>query len=490
MSPSVDNNQLLQDFLENIKEGRDNPLIFAQEILGLRLHQGQIEWLYQTHHRKKNILVPGNRFGKTFITAVKHIWKLYYKIGLEAELSVMRKAKFRTLNLAAHSEQAKIGADYIKKILRSEFVYWYDGKWQTNECKIRDFLPEDGIVENPNHVFTFNNGSQYVARTIGDDRGGAVQGGAFHYISYDECCRSYRLEDEIEPDLLPRLIDTDGDLDLLSTPDKDSPSLQYYYELCEMGKEGIDGWYTQEGSTAENTFIPPESHRRAKENITDPQTAAQVLSGNFVFSGGRMFSGAAIKGIWRDITWEKLPVTMLSLPEVYGRAPGGRVVWAWDFARSESGDATVGYAIDYSAVPYQIVCAVRIQGVPITTQVMDIKTLVAYYSARLSIDSNSLGGQIIMDLLQGARPEAFDFKGQTKGEMLFFLKKVLEDKKLVAPLPTMRNTLYYLRRELGAYKEDDKKLKTDCVMALGIGIYLIESRPPTRMKPIKMFKRI
>lgn len=481
-----------EEFLRDIQEGKESPVVFAEKILGLKLHAGQVRWLEETlrPNRKKNILVPGNRFGKTFITAVKHIWMDFYKIGLTADVLTMRRAKYRTINLAAHSEQAKIGANYIKQILSSSFVYWYEGRWVVNKCRIEGFLPPDGIVESPNHVYTFNNGSQYISRTISDDRGGAVQGGACHYMSYDECCRSMRLEDEIEPDLLPRLIDTDGSLDLLSTPDKDSTSLQYYYELCEMGKEGIDGWYTQEGSTEENTFIPPASHARAQQNITDPQVRSQVLSGNFVFSGGRMFSGASIKNIWQDITWAELPLTMLSVGKVYGKQSASKVVWGWDFARSESGDATVGYAVDSSRLPYEIVCGVRMQGVPVTTQVRDIQTLVQYYSGRLGIDSSSMGGAFLLDLLAGMHPEGFDFKGKLKGEMLFLLKKALDDGKIIGPKPTMENTLYYLRRELGAYKEEDKKLKTDTVMALGIAIYLITASPPARMRPIKMFRRM
>lgn len=437
----------------------------------------------------KDFIVTHN----TFITAVKHIWMCYYKIGITADTSTVKGAVYRTLNLAAHSEQARIEAQYIKNILSSNFVFNFDEQWLVNKCKIGDFLPADGIVESPNYVFAFKNGSAHISRTIGDDRGGAVQGGSYFFISYDECCRSYRLEDEIEPDILPRLIDTNGSLDLLSTPDKDSPSLQYYYELCEMGKDLRDGWFTKEGALSENAFITKDALKRAGENITDPQVRAQVLSGQFVFSGGRMFSGQAIRSIW-DVNqkWETLPIILLSKnyqigkPIVYGH----KYILCADFARSESGDATAAYVLDYSLNPYEIVSGYRVTGMPISTQLQDIRILKQYYNARLIIDTNSLGGSIIRDLLSAERPESFDFKAKQKGEMLFILKKVLDDKRLKAPIPSVENTLQILRRELGAYKEDDARLSTDTVMALGIGCWAIESAPPARKTPIRMFKRI
>ena len=463
--------------------------------MGLYLHQGQKNWLSETTkpENKKNILVPSNRWGKTLITAVKHIWMCYYKIGIEADSKTVKGALYRTLNLAAHSEQARIEAQYIKNILQSNFVFYFEGKWLVNKCKIGDFLPPDGIVESPNYVFSFKNGSAHISRTVGDDRGGAIQGGSYFFISYDECCRSYRLEDEIEPDILPRLIDTNGTLDLLSTPDKDSPSLQYYYELCEMGKDRRDGWYTKEGALSENAFIPKDALKRAEENITDPQVRAQVLSGQFVFSGGRMFSGQSIRNIWNiEQKWDTLPLRLLSINYQTGKLynPAHRYILAGDFARSESGDATVAYVLDYSLNPYEIVSGYRVTGMPITTQLQDIRILRQYYNARLIIDTNSLGGSIIRDLLSSERPESFDFKAKRKGEMLFILKKVLDDGRIKAPKPSGENTLQVLRRELGAYKEDDARLKTDTVMALGMGLYAVESLPPARKIPIKMFRRI
>lgn len=483
-------------YLSVIHEGRSDPIVFATKVLGMQVHEGQMTWLTETcmvPNRKKNILVPGNRFGKTLITAIKHLWKCFYKIGIQSgESRVVISAAYRTLNLASHSEQAKACAEYIKKIIKGEFTYYDGEKWVTNTCTIPDFLPEQGISDSPYANYRFANGSVFSSRTIGDDRGGSVQGMAYAFISYDECARSHRLEDEIEPDILPRLIDLDGDLDLLSTPDKDSPSLQYYYELCELGKERIDGWYTQEGSREENTFISKRAHERADENITDTEVRTQVKEGKFVFSGGRMFSGEKIRKIWNpDILWEPLPLTLLIANVLNGKKKedGKQYIIGVDFARSESGDATVAKVLDCTQSPYEIVSVYRVTGVPIQTQMQDIRTIKAYYGGRLVIDGNGLGGKIIGDLLSSERPESFDFKGKQKEEMLFLLKKAIDEERLRAPKPTVANNLQHLRRELGAYKEEDAKLKTDSVMALGMAIWLADAVPPARISPIKLFQR-
>jgi len=514
--------KVLGEFLEEIKMGEKDPVYFAEHILGIHLHEGQKLWLWvttQTQKEKawrvgrrlnnwksrawfdlmwairklKNILVPGNRFGKTFVTGVKHLYYNYYKIGAGGNSETIKKAQYQTLNLASHSEQANAMPKMMKRILRSELVFLWEGKWVTNKCKIPDFLPEDGIAESPIWRFKFSNGATFLSRTSGDDRAGAIQGAFQNYISYDECCRSHKLEEEIEPDILPRLYDMSGPLDLLSTPDKDSPSLQYYYELCEMGKEGEMGWYTQEGKTTDNIFIAEKSHQLGQESITDPETRKQVISGSFVFSGGRMFSGFAIKEMWdKEMIWEKLPITLLAVNDVFGRVPvmDHKYESGWDFARSESGDATVGFILDRTTLPYEIVCAYRVQGIPITTQLQDLKTLKNYYNARAVIDSNGLGGKIIEELLASVKPIGFDFKATEKGEMLFLLKKAIDERKIKAPIPTLENTLHYLRRELGAYKEEDKKLQTDSVMSLGMTIYIVDRVPPTRIRPIKMFRRL
>ena len=104
-----------KEFLELVKKGRHDPVFFAENLLDVRLHDGQKLWLWFTTNtqdekacelgikmgrwkdraefeeiieklprRMKNILVPSNRWGKTLVTSgVKHLWYNYYKIGVK-----------------------------------------------------------------------------------------------------------------------------------------------------------------------------------------------------------------------------------------------------------------------------------------------------------------------------------------------------------------------------------------------------------------------
>ena len=49
---------------------RTDPVYFARHILGLPLHSGQIQWI-RNSTKKVNILRPGNRWGKSFVQAIK-----------------------------------------------------------------------------------------------------------------------------------------------------------------------------------------------------------------------------------------------------------------------------------------------------------------------------------------------------------------------------------------------------------------------------------
>ena len=100
-----------QAFLVHVRAGRKDPVYFAEKMLGVSLHPKQKVWLWLTsrtqfekayelglslklwdgpaafekfksHPFQKNILVPSNRWGKTLVTSVKHLWYNYYKIGV------------------------------------------------------------------------------------------------------------------------------------------------------------------------------------------------------------------------------------------------------------------------------------------------------------------------------------------------------------------------------------------------------------------------
>ena len=119
-----------------VRKCKTDPVAFAEELLGIELHDGQKLWLWMTtrtqkekafeiglkmhdEQRKlwasreefdalilllpdmlKNILVPSNRWGKTLVTSVKHLWYNYYKIGVRGTAEHVASTRCGTLNLS------------------------------------------------------------------------------------------------------------------------------------------------------------------------------------------------------------------------------------------------------------------------------------------------------------------------------------------------------------------------------------------------------
>ena len=55
-----------------------DPVFFARQMLGVELHDGQRHWLERAVQRE-NVLVTGNRWGKSFVSAVKLIHHAIYR---------------------------------------------------------------------------------------------------------------------------------------------------------------------------------------------------------------------------------------------------------------------------------------------------------------------------------------------------------------------------------------------------------------------------
>src|SRR5882724_9547707 len=105
-----------------VERGRWDKAFFAERFLGMPLHAGQVEWLEKSI-AKTNVLVPGNRWGKSAITAIKHIHKCFYKIGVGmGNMNAWSKSSYTTVNLSPHSDTTRPVFDAIVEILTSSFV--------------------------------------------------------------------------------------------------------------------------------------------------------------------------------------------------------------------------------------------------------------------------------------------------------------------------------------------------------------------------------
>ncbi len=213
----VGTNQLAKD----IARGRKDPVFFGEHFLGLQFHSRQKIWLWTTtktqikaaynlakeeniplpklellleHDFLKNILAPGNRFGKTLVTSIKHVWYNFYKIGCSGPPEYVKDIRYATLNISPHSMQVDAAYRYIVDIFSDKFIYEWEGKKVRNICKIKSFLVDHKQIK---REIVFANNSMIKGVPTGEDQASSLAGTQFFYISYDEAPQCYSEDTDV-----------------------------------------------------------------------------------------------------------------------------------------------------------------------------------------------------------------------------------------------------------------------------------------------------
>lgn len=523
-----------REFLDKVKTGKTDPVYFAEKLLGIELHDGQKLWLWMTTGTQKekayemglrlhddtrklwsnremfdeifrknpeflkNILVPSNRWGKTLVTSVKHLWYNFYKIGVRGDAEHKQHTRCGTLNLSPHSNQAQAGYEYILDILFSKFTYTILENGvpvsKVNKCIIPDFYVSDNSQK---RIIHFKNGTSYKAVPTGEDQASSLAGWPYLYISYDECAQSLHLKAELPAKIMSRLIDFGGPLDLVSTPEVDKPSHQYFFHISKLGLKADDGWWTLVGRLADNIFLGDKEKNQTIQSIrtTDPVKYRQVVYGEFVTTGKKMFDAIVIERLWDEFTPR--------IPEHEHQY----LIWA-DWGFSDTGDPTVFYVIDYTPFKlpngeivknrYRVVYRESIKGGSPFLVLARARELQRHWNGGVfGHDSSAMGGVMIKKMLSDLQMQrVVDFNGTgDKSDMLFCLIVVLSanraavvdaEGKVKENNPDFgRLRAYYipeLEEQLGNYQYNpdkgvsDKNLEQDEVMCLGMAIWWLERK--------------
>ncbi|MEX2052956.1 MAG: hypothetical protein WD898_01875 [Candidatus Paceibacterota bacterium] len=508
------------ELLEAEMRGRDDVVFFSEELLGVPLNDYQKKWLTRTTTPRSkwverfneaiedisgflfgsNISSIGNQSGKTVGIAIKHIWFNKYKIGMELDEKMITMAHYATLNISPHSRQTKACYQHVKDILSGQFIIDEEGKKRLNVLSplMRDFLTGDNV--NLGELRFANKSIMYSVPT-GADQASSLAGAQFGYISYDECSQSLHLKEELGAKILSRLIKYGVCLDLIATPEVDSPSHQYYLHIVRMGIKGIQGWWalTNMGMD-DNRFIPKEQRERAKASLlaTDKKKYRQVLKGEFITSGKRFFDANEIENLWR------------LTGKIHCR-PHHKYLLIADWGMSDTGDKSVFIILDYTSFHIDgridLVNHEEIQGGSPQMQFSLLRTLYEQYTwydedgitAHFPIfvmDAEALGGVVIKKLLVALRPRAFDIDKdvaliETKNAMSKgrdYVESEVDGAILERNPDYGILRSYYideLNEQLGSYHLEDKKLETDYVMALMMGVsYILKKMPKTDAKKI------
>lgn len=430
------------------------------------------------------MLTCSNRWGKSTLIACLHLWHLFYKIGIPGgDAEAWEKADYRTANIAPHSALTEPVFKTIDAIMTSRFTYMKDGKTVTNDCLIQWFYLPDRTLNTPPYKQFFANNSYIEHRSLGADQGDSLQGKPYGTITYDEGFRSDHLQNEIDDAVLPRLADWQGALHILSTPSQSSHSTLYAYHLYQDGLIGVNKTYTQEGSLRQNTFFSEEQIAAQYDLYKDNPLKEQVLEGKFIFGGDTIFPVADI---------EAACTTKLN----DGVRPQDGHKYAVGIDTAIGKDEMVYLVLDITEKPYQLVWIEAVKGNSRSPQM--------HQNALLNLIDNYRQGSNIEILLETWNGESARFyqdmpphiqaitrcygawqpnKLRTdndnpnskksspikKADLLVALQKALANKSLKIP----RNNVKLLE-QLQQYREDDKKLQTDRVIALALATWLAD----------------
>lgn len=514
----ADSKRRFLELLKAEKRGREDIIYFSEQLLGVPLNEYQKRWLSRTTTPRSkwmerfgeviddiggflfgsNISAIGNQSGKTVGIAIKHIWFNKYKIGMELDEKLINTAHYATLNISPHSRQTKACYQHVEDILNEKFIIDEEGKKRLNVLSplMREFLVGSNVNLGEHR---FSNKSVMYSVPTGADQASSLAGAQFGYISYDECSQSLHLKEELGAKILSRLIKYGVCLDLIATPEVDSPSHQYYLHIVRLGQKGKDGWWALTGmGMDDNKFIPKEQKERAKASLlaTDKKKYRQVVKGEFVTSGKRFFDPAEIENLWK----------------LGGRIHcinGGKYLLVADWGMADTGDKSVFMVFDYTDYAIsgriKLVNHEEIQGGSPQMQFSLLRTLYEQYTwyeedgttAHYPIfvmDAEALGGVVIKKLLTALRPRGFDIDKdialvETKGAMSkgrdYTESEV--DGAIIEKNPDYGIVSSYyideLNNQLGMYHIEDKKLETDYVMAFMMGVsYIVKKMPRTQVK--------
>lgn len=470
-----------------VERGRQDIVFFAEHFLGMQLHEGQKRWL-RNATAKVNIFVPANRYGKSILAAVIHIHMCFYKIGIgTGNAEAWSRASYMTANLAPHADATKPVFEAIRAIMTSSLLIpQADGSVVSNDCLIGFLLDEAHIRTSTPYLIPFTNRSQILFRSTGEDKGDSIQGKNFGYISYDEGGRSNHLEYEMNANIIPRLADLNGRLDIISTPDMRSHSLSYHHDLFEKGMRHEYGYYSQEGSILENVFLLRNNSGYVEDEIrrlgSDP-ILDQVLYGKFVFAGDALYPAGDINAAkdvelkdgetYRDghnyivavdtaMGHDEMAFTVLRLPKDGCKCCAGGYTLARQIACKGNSKSPEIHMADFEAL---VRSYLKMNNLHIIIETWNGES--ANFYKMLPYDL-----QVITRCWGSFQPEglpspvAMRMKRIKKPEILLSLRSLLATHRLKLPNePT-------LIKQLSIYREDDTNIPTDRVISLALACWL------------------
>ena len=352
-----------------------DPAYFAEKVLDVHLHSGQARWLAESF-RRENMLVTGNRWGKSFVCAVK---LLHHALFRPRKLKYDACPHFRMVTASITQDQARIIFTRAVSLARQSKI-------------IAPLITT--ITATPYPRMELSNGAIIEARST-QNRGEYLLGHDYDLFIFDEVAFEPNPEYVVEEVILMRLADREGRLDLVSTPN----GKNWFYLRSQEISHGRCPGYFQSGDSRENVYISREFLDERLKYFADHRIQQNIM-GQFVDSGGEILKGEY--------------VDRALLPDSHDYTDG-RFFSGWDLARKRT--ATVGITIAWDGGHARIVALERYRHFDWNTVLEKIKARQYRYPGQLVVDATGLG-DVIVEQLREFNPTAVIFTPNVKAELL------------------------------------------------------------------------
>lgn len=431
------------------------PDTFARHFLEVELHTNQARWLRNSTQRE-NLLVTGNRWGKSYASAVKLI---HHAIFQCRDPLYDFSGRYRACCGSITQDQANLVFKTVLRLLRQSPL----------------LAPAiSSVVVTPYPVVTLANGATIESRST-QNRGEYLLGNDYDLFIFDEAAFDPDPEYVVEEILTMRLADRGGKLDLVSTPN----GKNWFYLRAREIIEGRRPGYFQNGDSRENYFISKEFLEERVVHFSEARLQQNIM-GQFVDTGGEILKGAYVDSAMERYQFLKSHI-LESSPSV-GEQSSRVAISGWDLARKQT--ATVGITVMLVDDVAVVAALERFRHFEWTQVLAHICARQVQYPGRLVIDATGLGDVIAEQLIE-YNPETVIFTAASKAELLTNLELLHAQGRVAYPrheLPDGAGKIWALEDELRRARWDNNN-DCDALMALALAVWPLRKRESLAIPP-------
>ncbi len=414
-----------------------DPVYFSQVVLGITPHPGQKAWLRRST-KGSNLLATGNRWGKSYVQAIKILHRAIFRIR---DMANDGDGHYNIVAASITQDQANIIFNAAVRMVRMNTL-------------LSPLLKS--VVRSPYPKAIFGNDSVITARTT-QNRGHYLLGNDYDFFSFDEAAFEGDPEYVINDVIMMRLTDRNGSLDLISTPNGKN---WFYRKMLELQKSGDDG-YVQFGDSRDNPHLSDLALKSRLRNLPADRVE-QNIAGKFIDNDLAIFSSGDIDQALTDDTLSSYLVDH-------------KYISGWDLARKQT--HTVGMTFDVTTKPYRLVSIDRFNNRDWSDVLQVIRQRQKEYSSKLVVDATGLGDVVVSEL-SDLKAEGVIFTPRTKSDLLGNLLLLHNRKEIQYCDYTQRDEsgrTWSLETEMREVMWENNNIY-DAVMAMALALWPKRSR--------------